>query len=171
MKHPALLILTVAAAIMLLPACKPTEKNYKAAYEAAKQKQKRDAEDPDILIPAGGLIDDDAPKATVINGITVNLRYEALKHISGAEMNTFNVAIAAYKMTANALSHWERIKDQYAGALVVQNSKELFYVCIGTYAGKEEAAEAAAAYSAKHPDALYPGLDANMPVIEAAIGR
>lgn len=169
MKQIRTIPLLAAAALLLLPACKPTENNYKAAYEAAKNKREKDASDPDIYIPGGKLIDDNAPQKQTIEGLEYFVRYEPLKLVDGeGPLKRFNVAVASYKMTANALSHWERLSKEYPGAIVLQNDKELYLVCTGSFATPAEAAEAVTMFIQRHPDAQFVGLDANAPVIIGA---
>lgn len=169
MKRFKFTILLAAAALMLLPACKPTEKNYKAAYDAAIQKRQKDATDPDIYIPGGKLIDDNAPQTQTIGGKEYFVRYEPLKLIDGeGPLQRYNVAVAAYKMNANALSHRERLSQDYSGAIVAQNDKEMLIVCIGSYATPEEAAQSVTRFTERHPDATCVGLNSAVPVIIGA---
>ncbi|MCM1291533.1 MAG: hypothetical protein NC201_04920 [Prevotella sp.] len=169
MKRIQYIYYLLAALIFLLPSCKPTENNYKKAYEAAKAKREKDASDPDIIIPGGKLANDDSPKVESLDGVSYLIKYQPLKLIAGnAPLQQFNVAIASYKMTANATSHWERIKKQFPDAVLVQNPNEIYFVCIGGYSEKTSAVNALKDYMEKYPDAQYLGIDEMQPVIRAA---
>lgn len=156
-------------AAVVLTSCKPTENNYKAAYDAAQAKREKDASDPDIYIPGGQLVREGEPKEETIEGRKVLVMREPLKLIAGqAPLKRYNVAIAYYKMTANAQAHWERIKADYPEAVLTQNGKEIYSVCIGSFDSEAEAVTAYAAFEAKYPDMHYVGISGARPVLEIA---
>lgn len=158
----------ICLAITLLVSCKPTENNYKEAYDAAKAKRDKEASDPDIKVPGGTLFQEDDPHHYTLAGRDVLARHEFLKLIEGPEdgFHKYNVAIASYKMTANAKSHWERVREEYKGAILIQNPKQIYFVCIGSYDTEEEAAIALEQYQKQYPEAVYVGIPQGRPVIE-----
>ncbi|MBD5212780.1 MAG: SPOR domain-containing protein [Bacteroidales bacterium] len=154
--------------LCLASGCKPTENNYKAAYEAAQAKRQKDLEDKDILIPGGKLFSEDDPQPFKVHGIDLLARHEQLKLICGdeAQFHKYNVAIASFKMDANARSYWERLKDSYPDAVVVQNVRQIYFVCIGSYESEQGAALACEEFRKRNPDCPYVGIPQAQPVIE-----
>ena len=151
--------LWIAAAIFLLfPACKPTEKNYRQAYEIAKQKKIKEKTDPDLDIPE--LISENTPSTQKIGGIDAKVLTMHLKqHLHTPETHKYNIAVAAYKMQANAIDHVDRLVAAGAKAYIAENKDHILYV---VYAGADTPEDAAAAYSAlisSHKGQTYPGLD------------
>ena len=58
------MLLGMALAAVVLTGCKPTEKNYRAAYDAAVSKREKVNES----LAADGLISEDAPRKQMIDG-------------------------------------------------------------------------------------------------------
>ena len=88
--------------VMALASCKPTERNYKQAYDSALAKrQKAEAE---TMIPASGLLSDEGPQQRIVGGDTLYVSTERLRALSGDEpVSPYNVAVAMYKMNTNAI--------------------------------------------------------------------
>lgn len=148
--------------------CKPTEKNYKAAYEAAQKKRMKDASDPDILIPQGGLINDDTPGIETIDSVKTYVRYEPLKLIEGKQpLKRFNVAIASFKMTANAKASYEELLANYPDAVLLQSAKDVYYVCIISTSDKSQAVKALRDFH-NSVKGVYLGIPEQQPILEVA---
>lgn len=103
-------ILLTLASLALLPACKPSEKNYKAAYELAQQ---RDHEDLDDDIYAK-LKTEGMPKVVMVEGDSMYLapREPLLILWQPGSTNSavtsapsYNLVIGEYRNPANARAH------------------------------------------------------------------
>lgn len=143
---------------ILFNSCKPTEQNYRAAYEAAQNKQQRlkDADDSDTL----QLITNDMPPRKSVGEKSAYVSREAVTLYGDAEKNapTFNVAVAKYKMTANAQSHQERLVQEGLQAYLLATPNGEFYVVAASLPTMDEAVVYAADYKKKNPGIPFAGL-------------
>lgn len=76
-------LLKTALLLALIPiaaGCKPTEKNYKAAYDAALKKREAAAVDADMMIPAGALQQIGGPQKRKIGDVEVYMLVEPIRH-------------------------------------------------------------------------------------------
>lgn len=152
------------AAFVLLPACKPTEKNYREAYDVARHKKTKLTEDPDLDLT--GLIADGDPSVQSVAGVDVRVMSIPLKTVfSGHSPMRYNLVVGRYKMRANALSHAERLTAEGADAFVAEDKEEKLYVVYGGYDSPKEIAAKIRSMRENHPDAFYPGLDEGPVVI------
>lgn len=151
-----------------LASCKPTESNYKAAYDAAQQKRKAEANDPDILLPAGGLQQIGAPVKRVIDGDSVYITAEHLKVIENqdSEARKWNVAVASYKMRTNCIAQAKELVAQGMKAFVVENVDSKFYVIAGSFDTLKEAAAFSRKYAEGKKESVFVGLPGEPIIIE-----
>ena len=110
-------------------ACKPTESNYKAAYDAAQQKRQAAANDPDILLPSGDLRILTANETRRERRLRV-CREAAPQVCRGLEkvFHKWNVAVAAYKMPTNCSAHVSELFSKGFKAFSAENPEGKFYV-------------------------------------------
>ena len=164
------IILPAAALLLILAAgCKPTENNYKAAYDAAQQKRQASATDPDILLPAGGKLQQfDAPNKQVVDGDTYNVIKEHLKFEDGVEhaMHKWCVAVAVYKMPTNCAAQVSQLFTKGYKAFGAQNAKGQHYAIAGAFQTLKEAAAFAKEFKAKHKATDFVGLEGEPLIIE-----
>ncbi|MDE6057947.1 MAG: hypothetical protein K2F93_08020, partial [Muribaculaceae bacterium] len=102
-KTPLMLLLLVA----MLCGCKPTEKGYRQAYEAAKNKREQKDPDEDLLTGGHRLLSEEASNWRVIDGDSLQLQHKFLKPIGDAKWpqeGPYRLAVAMLKMTTNANS-------------------------------------------------------------------
>lgn len=164
---------SIYAAIILaglcLSGCKPTEKNYQAAYDAARLKrEKKAAADADIPIPASGLQSLTGEKKVELNGTTANLKQIHLKYIGEGDapaIQRYNVAVARYKMPTNVRAHAKRLKDYYPGAIPTEGNDGYFYVVANAFDNLDQASEFIAKFLDKHKDSVV-GLDDGILIID-----
>jgi len=144
-----------------LSGCKPTEKNYQAAYEAARVKKASDAKADDLGLDMPELISEDGPNRKVIAGEEIYVlsdRVSPEPRGAGLAM-PYNVAVGVYRMPANAEAHLGRLREEgYKDAYMVRNPKDMIYVCIGGSGDSAEAAGILSEYRRKHRAMTYPGL-------------
>lgn len=134
-------ILMLAVLCLLAVACKPTETNYRSAYEAALSK--RNQADPDEEILFGGH-KQASPLGSVeqtVGGETMQVLYApcTLMEPDGvAETNRYRVAIARYRMPANALDHARRLSAAGASGVAVAKLGDERYLVIAHSASSLE---------------------------------
>lgn len=145
---------------MLAVGCKPTEKNYKAAYDAALQKRQAAATDPDIDIPDGALLQTDGPQKRVVDGDTVYVQGERLKFFTGEEhaKHRYSVAVAAYKMKTNCSAQVSDLFAKGYAAFGVENPEGKFYVIAGSFDTLGEAVAFSRKFAAAEKKHVYSGL-------------
>lgn len=161
---PLLLLICVFAG------CKPSEKNYRAAYDVAVAKRQKDAPDP--YAGLGDAVRDDAPARREVDGKILWVRTEPLTCADDrGSVAPWNVAVAAYKMAANARSHAERLKSEGYGSLLLKNSDGMIYVVAATPGSLQEAAEFIEKFKVKHPEAIYVGLPEGPTVLSSGRRR
>lgn len=153
------------ASLFILTGCKPTEKNYKAAYDAALSKRQAESEDPDLNLPAEGYTRLGEPEKKEINGKTYFYKFQHLHPLSeGVEMQPYNVAVSVYKMPTNCQSQVRDLCEAGYDAFGTRTGDDRYYTIVGSYPTIEEAAEAVDNYMRKHKDSIYVGLE-GAPVI------
>ncbi|MDE5685779.1 MAG: hypothetical protein K2I26_04390 [Paramuribaculum sp.] len=116
-------------------ACKTTEANYKAAYDAAREKQLTG----DSLIDFG-LTDQQRPKNMVFGADTLPVRTEYIGYTKGGGADSdksvvkrFCVVVGRFKQVFNAKSMRERLMSSgYGNALVLHNNMKEYYVIANT---------------------------------------
>ena len=128
----------VCLAALMLPACKPTEKNYRAAYEAAKSK--REAAEAEQMIPATGLLSDDGPELRVVEGDTLYVSRDRLRFGAGETLEgAFTVGVGIYRMDTNAKAQAEKLKEKGYDARALRTTGDRWYCTVGAFATVDEA--------------------------------
>lgn len=154
-------VLLIAA---LFAGCKPTEKNYREAYDAAKAK--REAAEAETMIPATGLMSDDGPQLRVVDGDSLYVSRDRLRKVPGedSEFGKFNVAVGVYKMNTNAKAQASQLTEEGYKAMAAQTTGDRWYTVAGVFETLPEAAEFIRKFKAKHKNYPYIGLP-DAPVI------
>lgn len=154
------IILTVSAALAALTfvGCKPTENNYKAAYDAALAKRQQAAEEQ--MRPATGLLNDEGPQLRIVNGDTVYVMRERLRLPDGAAVSgKWGVAVSLFKMDTNARAAAAAIKERgFDEAMYVRASGDRYYTLSAVTATLDSAIVASRRFSEAFPDYPYIGL-------------
>lgn len=139
------LLLAAIVLTTVMTGCKTTEANYRAAYEAAKEKK----------IEAGGIdgtiydrIRNEAIESRlIVNGdsiplSTVNVKVAAATTTTDS-VRQYSIVVNGFKQIFNAKSMMNRLKSQgYQNAFVLETAEPLYYVVAASYATPEEAAHA-----------------------------
>ena len=152
--------------ILALTGCKPTEKGYKAAYDAALGK--REAARADIIdasIPEGALQDVDGPQLKEVDGVKVYVLNQRIKAAEEGESlpGNYNVAVGCYKMVTNCRSQVNTLRGDGLEAYAAQDSDGMFYTIAGSFKFLSEAVKFSEKYRAGK-DRVFVGLP-NAPVI------
>ncbi len=162
-------IMVIAALVLLAAGCKPTEKNYQAAYEAAQNKKKAEVVDKDMILPAGGLQRLDAPKSIEVDGEKLNVKHIFIKFAGEGEspsIDRYNVAVAKYKMPTNAFAQSEDLRSRKYDAFPVEGNDGYFYVIAGTFSTLNQAASFIREYKQQNGVEQLVGLEGEPLVIE-----
>lgn len=186
-------ILAACFAASILASCKPTENNYRRAYEAARQKREKESADPDMVLPAGGLQQVDGPTVNKVHGTDIPYNIEPLRYVNKSGKETainkeesaesrviprFSVCVGKYKMPTNARSQAADLelkgyrtmvaetRDGYFLTLIIGDSKSSAGSSDGGFTSAEEAAVFAIAYAKKQAAAAFVGLAVGPVVIE-----
>lgn len=160
MKCCNIMISAAVAALMLVVAagCKPTEKNYKAAYDAAVQKRQQAADEQ--MRPATGLLSDDGPQRRVVDGDTVYVLRERILALDGSALSgKWGVAVGVFKIDTNAKAAASDLRGQGCpGAIPAKARGGKFYTLAATVATLDSAKSAAADFSKRFKEYPYVGL-------------
>lgn len=134
------LILTIISVLSLI-SCKPTEKGYKSAYDAALNKRQAALADLDVTLGEGELQEIDGMNLKTIDGIKVYLMNQRLKPVSeGAMVNgPYFVGVSRYKMITNSNSQVSDLCEKGYDAFVAVDSDDLYYSIAGSFKTLEEA--------------------------------
>lgn len=162
-------IVVMTAVALLAVGCKPTEKNYQAAYEAAQNKKKTEAIDNDMVLPAGGLQRLDAPRSIEVDGEKLNVKHVFIKYAGDGEapaMERYNVAVAKYKMPTNARAQSEDLRTRKYEAFPVEGNDGYFYVIGGTFPSLNQAVSFVREYKKNNGTEQLVGLEGEPLVIE-----
>lgn len=130
------LLLPVAFFALLAVSCKPTEANYRAAYEATKAKTE---EKSTIESTVYGNIRKQEIKSGLVTGKdTIPVLEVSVRCTPGVStpdsVGQYSVAVAQFKQIFNARSMMSRLRAQgYVSATIVENKEPLYYVLITTY--------------------------------------
>lgn len=152
-------------ALLIPAACKPTEKGYKSAYDAALNKRQAALDAIDAQIPAHELQEVDGMQIKTIDGVKVFLMNQRLTPLedSGVDMENYNVAVGAYKMITNCKAQVEALREEGFRAFVAQDADGMFYSIAGSFKFVNEAAKFYSGFK-KSAKRVYVGLH-NDPVI------
>lgn len=168
MKMKKTVMAFVALSLLAAAGCKPTESNYKAAYDAAQKKRQAADADSDIALPTGGLQAVDAPRKRVVDGDTVSVAKMPLRFDGGLEQSVhrWNVAVACYKMQTNCAAQVSELFTKGYKAYVAETTGGRFYTIAGTFETLHEAAAFAREYAATHGREQFIGLEGAPLIIE-----
>lgn len=145
-------------AALMLVSCKPTEKNYRTAYDAALRKRAEVAEQQ--MRPATGLLSDDGPQLRVVDGDSVFVLRERLRHLDGSRPGGhWAVAVGVFKIDTNAkASASDLAAAGWKSAMPAKVPGGDFYALADTVASLDEARDRAARFKLDFPDYPYVGL-------------
>lgn len=152
MKRKIYFLVSVCALLLPLVSCKPTEKNYRAAYEAAKGKRETVDTDADIL--NSGRIDEPSSNEEKVREFKVETRH----FNPGDDIADYMFVIARYGMSTNAEAHAASLRDKKLHAHAVTLGPEEWYVVAASFPDVEAAQEFGRKYESKHQSEKWIGL-------------
>lgn len=153
-----LISISAALAALIFVGCKPTENNYRAAYDAALAKRQQAAEEQ--MRPATGLLSDDGPQMRVIDGDTLYVTRERLRLADGSEpQGKWAVAVGMFKMDTNAKAAASAVRDKgFTGATHVKTTGGRYYSVSALTESLDSAAAAAREFRRAFPGYPFVGL-------------
>lgn len=159
--------------LMLFAACKPTEKGYRAAYDAAKSKREQADPDQDILTGGHKLLNEDATRWVIIDGDSLQMEHFFLQPEEGSrwpQTGPYRLAVAMFKMTTNVNSMLNDIKGK--GTLTPTaafDSKGRHFIIAGSATYVDSLSNVLSTFKKENPGFSYIGMTGNRPMV--IVGR
>ena len=155
--YPVFLFIMILS--VLAPGCKPTERNYKAAYDAALAKRQANV-DADLDIPQEGLIVEGQPVHRNVEGTDVLILVAPLSAVDEGSVapKAYNVVAGSFRMPVNALDQARTLRGEGLEAFAARGEHDLFYTVAGSFDTLPEAADFYSFFMSRHPDFTYVGL-------------
>lgn len=156
MRKSLLYAAALICAASLLTACKPTEKNYRLAYEKAQEKAHQGLTDEEYRMMTLNDLPSYMRTATdSIRGFreSVIWQYTPAAVDSGrkAVAAHYNLAVGKYSMLTNAKAHADRLAADGWQARVFRNGEPVYYVVAKMSDNLDSIAHAGHIYSARYP--------------------
>ena len=155
------ILLMMAVLLGMLNACKPTEKGYKQAYEAAKSKREQVDPDEDLLTGGHKLLSQESTNWRVIAGDSLQLQHKFLKPLDGEkwpQSGPYRLAVALLKMTTNAKSILSDLQE--TGSLkpmVATDGKDTYYIVAGSASYVDSLGNVLTTFKKENPKFQYIG--------------
>lgn len=154
---------TVFLSMVTLWACKPTEQNYRNAYDKAYEAARRKAVEMNTGTDGTQLESMDGSRIEQIGEESFSVYSTRVKPSEeGAaipEDARLAVAVAKFSMPTNARSTVGNLSESFPEAFMAQDGEGNYYAVIATVAEAPEAVAPVAAFRKKYPDYPYLGLD------------
>lgn len=152
---------------LLFVGCKPTEKGYQAAYDAAKNK--REAAAREQMLPAQGLQSDDGPQLRVVNGDSIYvLRAIMRTEDSKRAPRPWLLAVGVYRMSTNAKANALNLQQSgYPHAIWLKGPENKWYTISDGAETLDSLKVMSRRFKDTHPDSPYVGLPASPVIINA----
>lgn len=150
---------------IVVSSCKPTENNYRQAYDAAKAK--REAANAEAMVPTTGLLSDDGTSLKIVNGDSLFVSNDRLRREPAMTdvMKRYNVAVGVYKMNTNAKAQAAALTEKGYNAHAVMTTGDRWYTIAGCFDTIEEAQAFIKEFKKKNPGYPYIGLPGSPVVI------
>lgn len=155
MKH----IYLISLLLLFLISCKPTEKGYKAAYDAALGKREAAMADIDVNLPEGAVQQVDGPQLKEYNGSKVYVLNQRIKpDVDGMRLpGSYNVAVGTYKMDTNCKAQVKVLREEGYDSFPAKDMEGMYYTIAGSFPTLDEAAKFYQKYMSEK-DRVYIGL-------------
>ena len=153
------------AITVALTSCKPTEKGYKSAFDAALNKREAVKADIDRNVAVSEFQSVDGAQLKEIDGVKVYVLNQRLRPAEEgmALPGSYNVAVGKYKMITNCRSQANDLKAEGYDAFPAKDTDGMYYTVAGSFATLSEAEKFTQEYQ-KNKDRAYVGLP-SAPVI------
>ena len=172
MKHRRAIYFSLASAVMVpvLCGCKPTEKNYRAAYDAALKKREMSVVDP--RAEGHRVISIDGPRTVNVGDRSYALITDFLKSADGGKPLAnpearYRVAVGRYRMPTNARAQVDDLRSSgFKDAGLMLDGKDRYYVIAAGFDSLDEAAACVKKLKEKFPATTFVGLDGDPLIVE-----
>lgn len=160
--------ITVSLAVGLvlaggLVSCKPTERNYQAAYDAARAKREAEKADPDMALMLNGhKLDTSEGGSAVKVSDGENFPVKATSLLFEDEVEgegDWYLAVARYSMPTNARAQAYDMSAKGDTVMVARDVDSQWYVIGAREKGRQSAGEAARRFIDSHPGFNFIGLE------------
>ena len=120
---------------VLAVACKPTEKGYKTAYDAALGKRQAAIADIDANLPEGAFQDFDGPQLKDIDGVKVYMLNQAISPVlEGVKLpGRYNVAVGKFKMITNCQAQATSLTQEGFEAFPAKDPEGNYFTIAGSF--------------------------------------
>ena len=173
MKTKIRAFLTLMLLTATLVGCKPTEKGYRQAYDAAKSKREQKDPDEDLLTGGHRLLSEEASNWRVIDGDSLQRQHKFRKPADGAtwpQAGPYRLAVAMLKMTTNANAMLADLKkDRGLTPVMATDGKDSYYIIAGSATYVDSLGNVLAAFKRLNPGFQYIGLPQAKPMV--IVGR
>ena len=155
----------IALLFIFLTSCKPTEKGYKAAYDAALGKREAVRTDIDSNNAVSEVQQVDGAQLKEVDGIKVFVLNQRIKPAEEGQTlpGNYNVAVGSYKMITNCRSQSLALKEEGYEAFPAREPDGMYYTIAGSFPTLSEAVKFYENYR-KSKNRVYVGLP-DSPVI------
>lgn len=166
-------LLVICTLLAFMIGCKPTEKGYKTAYDAAKSK--REQVDPDEALLTGGhkLLDESSSNWKVLGKDTLQLQHLLLRPMEDSQWpqsGPYRLAVAMFKMNTNAKSMLKDLSGKGSlKPIIASDGKDRLYIIAGSATYADSLAQVLSTFRREHPDFQFIGLTPPQPII--LVGR
>ena len=148
--------------------CKPTEKGYKQAYDAAKAK--REYVDPDAELLTGGhkLLDESSTNWIAPGRDTLQIQHFYMKPEDckpWPQAGPYRLAVAMFKMNTNSSSMLNDIKRGNLKPTVATDGKDRHFIIAGSATTADSLKYVLEAFKKENPGFRYIGLTPEQPLI------
>lgn len=162
------LIVLMAVAV----GCKPTERNYQAAYDAALRKRQADSIAMSVDASGHKIIAYDAPRTVTVGDRSLRLITCFTKSLDDTLMSMpvklYQVAVGKYRMPTNARAQARSLMESgFPDATVVTDGRDLYYAVAGRFDSLEATAECVGRLVSSFPSSSFVGLDGAPLVIQS----
>ncbi len=154
--------------LMLAVGCKPTEKGYQQAYDAAKAK--REYVDPDAELLTGGhkLLDENSTNWVALGTDTLQLQHFHLKPENGEawpQTGPYRLAVAMFKMNTNSSSMLNDIKKGNLTPIAATDGKDRHFIIAGSATTADSLSQVLATFRKENPGFRHIGLTPEEPIV------
>ncbi|MDE6549516.1 MAG: hypothetical protein K2L22_11020 [Muribaculaceae bacterium] len=167
------IVLMITVLLGMLYSCKPTEKGYRQAYEAAKSKREQVDPEEDLLTGGHKLLNEESTNWKVLAGDSLQVQHMFLKPIDGVkwpQSGPYRLAVAMFKMTTNANSMLEDLnKKGGLTPVIATDGKDKYYIIAGSATYADSLGNVLTTFRKEHPGFQYIGLTPAKPLI--VVGR
>ena len=141
MKKTVFTFIIFSCFLSLFSGCKPTEKGYKAAYDAALGKRESALADMDVNLPEGSFQQIDGPQLKEVDGVKVYVLNQVIKPANKDKVlaGPYNVAVGSFKMATNSNALSDALKAEGFDAFSAKETDGTYYAIAGSFQSLSDA--------------------------------